>query len=826
MRIAVGSSVPARLVAVGLLLTRVPAVWGQPAEPPPAAESPATRRRPIVEEIIVTAQKTEENVREVPISMSVIDEDFMTEQNISDLRDLAQFVPNAHVDPGNGLFPDINVRGFGSSIGNKAFEGSVGIAIDDISYARAPYLAGALFDVARVEVLRGPQGTLFGKNTTAGLFSVTTNDPTDELTGSIDLDLGDLGRRRTEAAAGGPVVEGLVNFRIAGVLDERDGIIRNTTATTVAGANRRMNDRDRAGLRAKLGFPNLLGANLVLAYERLEIEPTGIGWEHVIVPEQTLGFYRRYDPNFDLRPDNFVGSVDHPERNQNDIDTFTLDGDYDLGGWGLALVASHSLLRLKSVIDGDFGPSPSIVIPNSDRSPLTSAELRAASPSLAGFLGLPRLFGYGLGETDFVAGLYYQRRAINDSELRIALNLPVLAQFAAANMSPPGTPLPALEEFIGPAVPVGALGELDTTEIVAETTSFFEQTINSVAGFSNVNWRFLERWTLQYGMRFTYEWKNASWDRRFTPGTGAAFIALGGEEFTATLDRTESAFTPKVSLRYDWTDAIGFYGTWSLGFKAAGFNEQTFSSAEETLTYKPERAQAFELGSKMELLGGAARLNLALYRHVVEDLQVLTVEANSVVTIVRNAGKARAQGVELDAALAPATWATVVGTLAFNDSEFLDYPFGQCSFDREDTDGNGDAFCDLTGEPLFRTPKWAATVAPSVRFPFESIPGLGALSLFSARGLDLLAGVVAQYQDVQFIERSFDPRTRQSPFFRFNASIGVGHPDQGWSLRFVAENLTDRATNVLMRDVPLGPGNFTKVLEPPRTIFGAFEWRF
>ncbi len=825
---------PKSVVTAGVLRLLAPALWllagpvstASVAEEPPELSEPDIATRRVVEEILVTAQKAEQNIRDVPISMTVLDDEFIAERAITDYRDLSQYAPSARIDPGTGVFPDVNVRGFGSALSNKAFEQSVGLNIDGIPYGRTAYFQGPLFDLERVELLRGPQGTLFGKNTTAGLLNLVSKKPTDELTGFVHAELGELERRRFEAAIGGPIVPNVVNFRIAGLSDQRDGLLGNTTARVVPEANERMADRDRKGVRAQLGFPDLLGANLVVGYERAEFDYLGVGWEFILVPENVRAFYRQYDPRTDFDPDNLVGSVDLAEFNRNQSDTVVANASYDLAGWRLDAVGGYSLLKVAGLYDLDFGPSPMLFNPTSDDNPQTTAEIRATSPSLPGLLGLARFFGLDLGTTDLTLGLLYQRRGIDDDLVNLAFNLPVVAQFAAVNRAPAGTPVPDLSSFVGPAIQVGNLGILDTTGGIASTTMVFNQTTRSIAGFAQMDWHVIPRWTLQYGMRLTDESKEADWNRTVSQPSGSALLALGAEGFTASRSRSEFAFTPKVSLRHDWTDDVNFYASWTEGFKAGGFNAQAFNdNSADALQYAPEKATAWELGMRAWLLGGAAALNLALFRETIEDLQVLTVPPNSVDTSVVNAGKARAQGIELDAIWLPTSWLTLSGGLAFNDSEFLDFRFGQCSFDRPDTDGNGDGQCDVTGEPLTRTPKWMSTLVGSLRFPAESIASFVAPEQL-VRGIDLIGGGTFQYQDVQYVDRALDERGRQSPFFRFGANAGFGSLEQGWSARVVVENLTDIDTAYLVRDAALGQGIFLRIPEPGRLVFGSFRWSF
>lgn len=795
-------------------------------ERPAAAAAEAERRPParrVIEEIIVTAQKTEQSLQDVPISMSVLDDEFLNQEGLVDFQDIARYVPNAAIDT-SATFPDVRIRGFGSPLSNKAFEQPVALVLDGVPYGRSQYWQGPIFDLDRVEVLRGPQGTLFGKNTTAGLFNVVTKKPTDEYTGHVDVELGEFDRRRFEGAIGGPLIAGLLNFRVSGISDEQDGLVKNTTAAVRPEANELMNGRDRKGVRVQLGLPNLFGANLVVGYERVDFDLIGAGWEFRRVNPNELRFFREYDPNVDVDPENWIGSIDHPEVADRGLETVVANASYDVGSWGLDAIAGYSKLDVVGAQDVDFTPAPIFFTDSVDKNPQTTFELRATSPSLAGFFGLERLLGLALGNTDFIAGFFYQQRKISDSRLAIGLNVPVLAQFVASQSAPAGE-VPPLSDFIGTDVSLGDLGVVNDAA-PEESTGFFDQTTNSYAGFGQMNWNLLDRWTLEYGMRFTQESKDAHIARVFTKGTGVAFRAVAGqEEFEADRSRSEFAFTPKVTLKYDWTDDVNFFASWAKGFKAGGFLELA-SNGRSRLDFKPEKATAWELGSKTKLLGGAATLNAGLFWMNVTDLQVFTLRPEDLVATVENAGEARARGAEVDGAWLPTSWLTVVGTLAFNDSEFLEFPFGDCPMDMEDTDGDGDTRCDLTGQPLYRTPKWSSTLTGNVTFPLASIPGISIFPLFSLAGIDLTGGLTGQYEDVQFIERTNDPRSRQPSFFRFNGNLGFENAAQGWSLRLAVQNLTDNAIGIQSRGVSLSQGTFSHILEPPRLLFGSFRWRF
>jgi outer membrane receptor protein involved in Fe transport len=206
---------------------------------------------------------------------------------------------------------------------------------------------------------------------------------------------------------------------------------------------------------------------------------------------------------------------------------------------------------------------------------------------------------------------------------------------------------------------------------------------------------------------------------------------------------------------------------------------------------------------------------------------VLTQDPRTVTFSVENAGKARSRGVELDGMLLPTQWLTVVEALGFDDTEYLEYPFGSCVGDRVDTDGDGDARCDLKGEPLDRTPKWVISLTPSLRYPLTSIPLVGQVWSFTA-GLHLTGSLTMEYRDVHFIDSERDPRVRQPAFLRLHGSIGFSDPDRGWSLGVTAQNLTNEYTRFISGNVPLASevGSLFHMPDPPRLVFGTFRWVF
>ena len=806
-------------IVVLLLASGVSVVSAQQSADPapslpesPAGEAPARRSR-VVEEIIVTAQKKEQAEIDVPISMTVLDDRFIAEEGIKDLRDISLYVPNVSVRT-TAVFPDIRIRGFGSNPVNAAFEQSVGLDIDGIPYTRKAYFQSGLFDVGRVEVLRGPQGTLFGKNTTAGLLNIATKDPTDDYTGSIDLQGGSYDFHRVETGIGGPVIKNVLNVRIAGLFDERDGYLENTTAKVAPAAPRSLLGYGRKALRVKADFPSLFGSELKLTYELARLDLVG-GSEFRRIPQSTRSFYRQYDPNVDFQPDNLKGSIDNPDGSRNKINTFVANWKKELAGWGLDIDGGYSLLHDVIDNDSDFGPSPAAFTSSVRDEPQATAEVRLSSPSLPGLLGIGSVVGRSLGTSSIIFGVFYQRRQFENFSETLTLNDPVVLEFQIAQNLPPSVPLSSLPPLGNPQA---------TRE---SSTVFFDESADAIAGFGQLEWQFLDRWTLQYGMRLSHESESADIARVFNTANHVIFDqVLGWKAFSRSLDRSELDVTPKVSLNYKPTADLSFFVSWGRGVKGGGFNDFASGGTNAELEFNPEKVSQWEINMKSRLLDGAVGFNLALFRMDVTDFQVITQEPPNVTVKVENAAKARSQGVEAELTWLPTTWLTLRDAAGFVDARFIKFPIGTCAQDRPNTDGDSDPRCDLSGRPFPFTPKWTNTLTSEAAFPLMGIPGVKAILPSTIKGVALTGGIAWEFLGAKYLLDDLDPRKRQDWFFRLRASVGFEDVGRGWSLRFNVENLTDERTSILVNEITTGPGHFVQYPEPPRLFIGQLRYQF
>ncbi|MGH7819207.1 MAG: TonB-dependent receptor, partial [Candidatus Binatia bacterium] len=575
----------------------------------------------------------------------------------------------------------------------------------------------------------------------------------------------------------------------------------------------------RRSIRAKLDLPDLLGGSFLLTYQRDHHDIEGTPRELTYVPLEFRGLLRQYDPRFDEGrpsgrhwPIQYKSSLDTPQFRTADIDTFAAVGSHDLAGWGLNVVAGWSRLESLEVDDADSAPwlADSAIADETSRQ--TTFEFRVASPDLAGFLGIGDVLGRSLGSTDFTSGFFYQRREQTPTFTRVDLDVPILLLATALNREPSDEPQsiprpPQKLEFF---------------------QTFFEQTTDEFSGYGQMNWHFVDRWTLLYGMRLAYTKKGASWDQTTGPAD-AILVTQAADSFRQAASRGEFHFAPKVGAKFDWSDDANLYATWSHNYQAGGFNNLSTSADLSTRVVKPARVQSWEAGAKTRLLDGTAELNLGLFWMTMKDFQLFTVSAPPGEILptsqVLNVGELRARGVEADATWLPTDWLTLRGALGFNDAEYLDFPIGTCMQDRQNTDGDDDPRCDLKGRPLEQAPHWEASLTQSVRAPLTSIPGSGGILPSLLRKVDLAPALSVQYTDNRYLNDSDDPRQRQSSYFFLDGSLGLAHASRGWSLRFRVDNITNAKISATSFEAFPMAGVYRAVL-PPRVMYGEFRYEF
>ena len=231
-----------------------------------------------------------------------------------------------------------------------------------------------------------------------------------------------------------------------------------------------------------------------------------------------------------------------------------------------------------------------------------------------------------------------------------------------------------------------------------------------------------------------------------------------------------------MSLNYRPFEHVSLFAHWAKAYRSGGFNAFAYrGSVESELVYDSESATEWGIDAKTTLLDGRARLNVSLYRMDVEDFQVLSRKRLFILPIefpdTINAPKARAQGIEADLTWLATDWLTIIGTVGFNDTEYLDFPFNDCARGKENTDGDADPRCDVTGRPFWAAPQWNNTLTASVFFPLSEMPAIGGELPSYLAEVAWTASATMEYTDVYYPDWDLDIRKRQRAFFRWRGEL-------------------------------------------------------
>jgi iron complex outermembrane receptor protein len=549
-----------------------------------------------LEEVVVTAQKRQETVQQTPLAITALTGDTLRERNVTDITALNNMTPNLTVNESDGV-TRITIRGIGNGDLIPGGESNVAYHIDGIYEARTESQSDSFFDVNRVEIVRGPQGTLYGRNATGGAINVITNDPTDTLSGYGQVTLGNYNTVTVEGAVGGPIVPG-VEGRVAVQSQNHSGY-------GTQGNGLPLDDLDTKGVRVKLKLDPRDDLSIVLSGDYFN--------------EQDASGEPRYLRNGDAGTPPFdvlFGGVLASDPFRNTTNTFPNRQWKSDGGFGGIVTWTESpgftLTSLTGVRSTDFRNQYAYASTNAntadlvegDKATQESEELRA---------------GGDLGPFSYVGGLYYFREdeklvteAHQQSEIFGILPNYVTQGYAIQ-------------------------GELATT---------------AYAAFGQFTYRFSPQWALDVGERYSYE-RKAKYDEGyafdlapFVPGTPPVY-----SQSVPYANTKNSAATPKATLRYSPTGNAHLYATYAEGFKSGGFSVGTLSPA-----FAPQKVKDYEAGIKVDWLDGRLRTNLSGFYYKYTNLQVNKVvntpDGTPIVEVV-SAGSAKLDGLEASIIAAP-----------------------------------------------------------------------------------------------------------------------------------------------------------------------------
>lgn len=729
-----------------------------------------------IEEVVVTAQKRSESIRDVPLSMTVMSEALLKEAGMENLRDIAKFTPNVEINP---ELRSAKMRGIGGSAG-ALVEPAVALVVDGVFYGRNTYLFMSLLDIERVEVLRGPQGLIVGKNASAGAITFYSHRPEFEPSVFAEVQVGRFDELRRDATLNMPLLDDRAALRVAVSDHRRDGAFYNTTRDEQDG------ELDSTTGRASLlvditdNLEWLLVAGQADRYQSVNLS------QFTVASDQTKSLYRSFDPAFEDDPGDFQSSHDYPEWREHNGDWASSEFNWQFEHFLLTAVSGWADSVDAFQAEGDRGPAALMKVFGDEHYRQITHELRLVSN--------PGVLEYTAGVYSFESDLSgFQRVEIGALE---DLDLSALSN----NLGLPG--------LIGDTL-IPLIDDLTTLPSAIVVDGDFTLDTKTRAVFGQLKYNITDALSLTAGARYTRE-KKAMLLRRENKPDGLEPVleaALNAQEFTERRSLQEKDTAWSVSAAYELTDELTTYVTRSRGFKSGGFNSAALQV--DNIQYEPEESNTWEAGLKGRYFGGLLMANIGLYKTDFDNMQVLTRRPGILNGLVAsNAAAARVQGVEADAVLALTRHLRLFATLAYNDAEFVDYRNAQC------TESSSESSCDLSGRPLPDAPEWKGSVSLGYSRP---LPWFGLEARFRADAL---------YSGFEYQTLDLDPLDARDSFWEYNASIGVGDSEGRWSLTVQQFNVTDELIRLSSGDVPLAGGSHAANFDLPRRTVAKFSVTF
>ena len=619
----------AALSCTTAMLSSASPAFAQQAEPSPAASRAAVEETGNgLGDIVVTAQKRETNLQKTPIAISVLSEKNLTDRHVLSLVDLGDgSVPGLRVAPffARRSALTVGIRGVGtlSDVNQPAREQGVGVYIDGVYLGRAQGLGAALFDVERIEVLKGPQGTLFGRNTEGGAISIVTKRPTGEFGLVATAGVGNYGGYEGIVHLNLPRA-GNVSFKVDGLVERRGGTVDNPLS-----GQSDLNSYRRRGLHgAALWEPGPSFSALLQAdVSRDESTP-------FYVQLLAKGFLP-VAPILRVQPDRAtVDNVGVPqEPSVGKTWGTSLHLDWTLANW----LRARSITSYRKLFQTQFDNGSSVLsvfAPNANFGRYSLAEFRQHQVSQE-----IQLLG-DLPQLTFVAGAFYYHENVRDNAFS-----PNTLKFNAD-----GTGYTVLPSPVS-ATPFPERASIARTDSAA------------VFGQATYTPDFLaDRAHLTLGGRYTHDRKEGSLFQ-----VNGVTPTVNGVTAPLPLDESFNRFDPLINVSVDLTPTVHVYGKYSSGYKAGGANSRS-------LTYRsfgPETLGVYEIGAKTELLDNRVRFNVAAYTGRYKDVQidfnaVIPPQTRGTLETTNTAGSGRIKGIEVDLTIAPARGLTLTGNYAYN----------------------------------------------------------------------------------------------------------------------------------------------------------------
>lgn len=756
-------------LVVGAALMASPSL----AQTAPASQQTATT----VDEVIITATRREQRLIDVPVAVTAVGSEQLENSGVTDIRELTGLVPSVQFQtPGGGADSSIRIRGVGTTSTNPGLESSVGVVIDGVIRARTGVALSELGDLERIEVLRGPQGTLFGRNTSSGLINIITRQPDfSGVSGRIEGTYGNYNNQRIAGAVNVPLVDNELALRLEASSETRDGFYSD------ANSSETLDNLDRQFVRAKLLWQPSetvswsFSADYTIRRENccvalLAIAGPTVGTVNTIAANNGGVGYPSTNP-FDRE-----ASKNANRRNQEDIDDMGVSaaGEFDLGWATLTSITAYRSWAADRSQDFDHsGADLGFFAPNGlhQEFDVFTQEFRLQGTS---------------GNLDWLLGAFYSdETVVNDSAFRMGADFPTIFGGAATFQA---TTLAAFTPGDG----ARGIGEQEGQDLSVFTHNIFNVT---------------DALSITAGLRYTQNDKKIDYrGENFNPACDSAVLtndATGRALFCLPFwdtrlnpagdsdSRSETATTGTLNAAYEFSPTLTSYVSYSRGYKSGGYNfdrggfTTPATPDASDLAFSEETVDAYEIGVKGEFFNRSLRANFAAFHQTFEGFQLI--EFTGASFVVRSLAEVVSKGVELELTWFPTEGLTLTNGLSYTDAYYTDDP------------GN----LTYAGREMEQSPDWVNVSSITWEFPI-------------GQGLKGVAYADARYSS-EFFTGGFDPNRVQDSFTTANVRFSLRDVNETWQLDVFARNVFD--TEYYRRVIPatFQSGSYSAFLGDPRT---------
>jgi iron complex outermembrane recepter protein len=734
---------------------------------------------PLLEEIVVTAQKRAESLADVPVAVSVVSAEALQNADITNAESLDELVPSLTFKKGTtNVNSTLSIRGIGTQSFAAGAEPSVATVVDGVVMGRAGMAFTEFTDISQIEVLQGPQGTLFGKNASAGVVNITTLDPGDQLEAQGGVSYSQTNEYRANLRVDGPITDA-IRGSVAAIYGDYPGNIKNTF-------NDQFTDGyHRRGIHGKLIWDLMDSLKLTLNGDYVHANDdccADVIGTYIPSAQLTKVFLPSIAP-VTAGPRNMMIDNDFIPRTIDTNTGVSAQLDWKLADYTLTSISAFRRWYNYQGRDGDFHasfgnyvatppagiPAASLDLLQHDNGALTfkqySEELRITSPKQGLFEYVAGVFVWHTDEKD-----WFTR---NDNQCASS-TLPVDATgFQPCSLA-------------------------TSTYLVTQGLADFETKFDDQAFFGQTNINVTDKFRFIVGGRYTHDKVSYDFDRVVLPvagpGVGAPFAGSGSVD--------ANGWSAKGGAQYDLADFAMAYATYSRGYKGPAFNDFFNMSALNTAPISPETSNAYEVGFKGSLFDAKLGLNLAAFVETYYNFQAnsFVLVNGSVTTSLTNAGEVRSEGFNADFDWHPIKSVTVTGGYAYDRAVIV-------SFRCAGQTGAALTTCETVhnGAQLPFAPRNKVNVTPSWQLP------LGGSLPFTTK-------VQASY--VYTSSTNFDldqtPLARQPGYGLLNAAVIFADPSEKYQLTFFGRNLTDKFYTTFITPVGNGvaPGSFARLQVP------------